>query len=461
MATAIGSADSVRLGMETTVTWSQINRLKHCRIIRIGRDADNDVVVSDEKVSGHHARLLIDEDQITLIDLESANGTAVGRPDQKTHRAAVSPADKVYFASNEFRVSQLLEATGAPSPTTSMNLRRRLTIGVVGATAAVLLIWATMFREQAPESVASGTTVSENVAEGISIERPEKQLSADERLQQALFAVVVRTAETEPGIRIGTAWAVAERKLATSGNVVLFLHQSVDEFPIITVQNVTDGREWQICDSIAHPVCRKNADRIKELGQQIENIQAELDGLSKNVDGTENAPTAEDSDHAKKLADQILTLDDQWFVSAEDMIHFDAGLLVTSESLARESEAVVLKIAENAPSRLAPVTIRGAAFPHDQSIIVDQSSLPMLQLDGTIEAFARYKRDSVLRPVLRCAAEHMQQNWLGAPALNSSGQVVGLYSRPTPSLQPNVPPDGDRCDIVSVERLTDLLTSLE
>jgi len=271
----------------------------------------------------------------------------------------------------------------------------------------------------------------------------------------------VRTAETEPGIRVGTAWAVADRKLATSGNVVLFLQQSVDEFPIITVQNVADGREWQVNDSIVHPVCRRNADRMRELGDQIEKIQSELDALSKNAEGPEDTTSTAEPDTARKLAEQILKLDDQWFVSAEDMIHFDAGLLVTSESLGRESETVVLAIAEKMPSRLAPVTVQGAAFPHDQSIVIKQSSLPTLQLAGTIEAFGRRETDDVLRPVLRCSVEHLNQNWLGAPVLNSSGEVVGLYSRPTPSLQLDTPPRGDRCDIVSVERLTDLLTTLE
>ena len=288
-----------------------------------------------------------------------------------------------------------------------------------------------------------------------------KERTAEERLQQALFAVVVRSAATEPGLRVGTAWAVADRKLATSGNVVLFLEQSGEEFPVVVVQNVADGKEWPIRDLVVHAMCRKHADRIEKLGDKIEKLQAELDALVEKAGGDpENDSAIPDADQGvgKKLAEQILKLDDEWFVSAEEMIHFDVGLLVTKDSLARGSESVELTMANTTPSRLSAVTVRGAAFPHDQSIVIEPSPIPVSKLECTVEAFAATRQDKVPRPVLRCSAEHIKQNWLGSPVLNSSGDVVGLYSRPTPSLTPDTPPTGERCDIISVARLNDLLS---
>lgn len=43
----------------------------------IGRAADNDVVLDDETVSSHHARILFQDGQWWIEDLASRNGTAV------------------------------------------------------------------------------------------------------------------------------------------------------------------------------------------------------------------------------------------------------------------------------------------------------------------------------------------------------------------------------------------------
>ncbi len=47
----------------------------------VGRAADNAIVLDDSSVSRTHAMLLVEDDDVLLLDLESSNGTAVnGRP---------------------------------------------------------------------------------------------------------------------------------------------------------------------------------------------------------------------------------------------------------------------------------------------------------------------------------------------------------------------------------------------
>src|SRR5450631_1094944 len=48
-------------------------------VIRIGRSADNDLVLTGEIVSGEHARIQRTGEQYLLRDLRSTNGTAVVR----------------------------------------------------------------------------------------------------------------------------------------------------------------------------------------------------------------------------------------------------------------------------------------------------------------------------------------------------------------------------------------------
>lgn len=54
---------------------------------RIGRSFDNDIVVSDDSVSRHHARLTIAGGNLFIEDLNSANGVFVGR--ERIGRSAV------------------------------------------------------------------------------------------------------------------------------------------------------------------------------------------------------------------------------------------------------------------------------------------------------------------------------------------------------------------------------------
>jgi pSer/pThr/pTyr-binding forkhead associated (FHA) protein len=43
--------------------------------VNIGRASDNDIVITHESMSGHHAQLKLTGDQYVLIDLDSTNGT--------------------------------------------------------------------------------------------------------------------------------------------------------------------------------------------------------------------------------------------------------------------------------------------------------------------------------------------------------------------------------------------------
>ena len=49
--------------------------------ITIGRKPDNDIVIDNQAVSGHHAKILLNNNIITIVDLSSLNGTYLsGQP---------------------------------------------------------------------------------------------------------------------------------------------------------------------------------------------------------------------------------------------------------------------------------------------------------------------------------------------------------------------------------------------
>src|SRR5215469_8825264 len=64
------------------VTQGQARGARHessADVIRLGRSADNDLVLPDEPVSSEHARIVYGAEKYLLRDLRSTNGTVVVR----------------------------------------------------------------------------------------------------------------------------------------------------------------------------------------------------------------------------------------------------------------------------------------------------------------------------------------------------------------------------------------------
>ena len=63
--------------------------------ISLGRDENNDVVLTNETVSAHHAQIYYDEKakDICIVDLDSLNGVFIG--DQPTRRNVLSDGVKI------------------------------------------------------------------------------------------------------------------------------------------------------------------------------------------------------------------------------------------------------------------------------------------------------------------------------------------------------------------------------
>ncbi|MCM6771887.1 FHA domain-containing protein [Nocardia sp. CDC159] len=76
--------------------------------IRIGRLPDNDLVVDDARVSRHHARLVVREAGMLLVDLGSANGTYVNGT-QIVDDTLLTDGDTIRIGSTAMRVEILAE----------------------------------------------------------------------------------------------------------------------------------------------------------------------------------------------------------------------------------------------------------------------------------------------------------------------------------------------------------------
>src|SRR5215472_2978677 len=64
--TRVTAGDRITMGALEPIPWPPASGIAGATVLRIGRAADNDIVLDDARVSSHHARLIISPDR-TLI----------------------------------------------------------------------------------------------------------------------------------------------------------------------------------------------------------------------------------------------------------------------------------------------------------------------------------------------------------------------------------------------------------
>jgi pSer/pThr/pTyr-binding forkhead associated (FHA) protein len=189
----ISAKDVITLGMTVPMPWPQATASPDTTFVRIGRDADNDIVLDDPRVSGHHARLVMVAGSPTLIeDLGSSNGTFLNSVDLRaTQPVPIRETDTVYFGTFAVPASRLLarvneferpavpstaqrppaaasEPVGlelaAPSPPPTGADRWWLAVSAQAPILAVLIVLFFGRQARAPVTAASWTSVGQGIA---------------------------------------------------------------------------------------------------------------------------------------------------------------------------------------------------------------------------------------------------------------------------------------------------------
>ncbi len=101
--TPVRRNDAITLGLTVAMPWPELPAIVEPqagpKVVRVGREPDNDLVLDRPEVSGHHARIVIANGAQTgfVEDLGSTNGTSVNALTPRVSRAEITPADVVYF----------------------------------------------------------------------------------------------------------------------------------------------------------------------------------------------------------------------------------------------------------------------------------------------------------------------------------------------------------------------------
>ena len=125
--TRVLAGDRITLGALVPMPWPPTSGVPGATVLRIGRVADNDIVLDDPRVSGYHARLIVSDSRTLIEDTGSANGTFVSTRSETqgdTRRSPWREADTVYFGSLAVPATRLLPARTMPEDRGSRSLRR-------------------------------------------------------------------------------------------------------------------------------------------------------------------------------------------------------------------------------------------------------------------------------------------------------------------------------------------------
>lgn len=84
------------------------SQLSGTLVLNIGRAAENEIWLDFPMISRRHARILQSGNQWIIEDLNSANGTALNRIENKIKRAMLDPADEIYLGSYKISAGRIL-----------------------------------------------------------------------------------------------------------------------------------------------------------------------------------------------------------------------------------------------------------------------------------------------------------------------------------------------------------------
>lgn len=100
--------------------------------LELGRDKSNGVVIADQKVSRHHARLQLLEGAFTLSDQASANGTylngvQITQPTRLKDKDRVAIGDTTFLFTTSLPTSGLIDSPSLPVNPAPQAISRNLT----------------------------------------------------------------------------------------------------------------------------------------------------------------------------------------------------------------------------------------------------------------------------------------------------------------------------------------------
>jgi hypothetical protein len=233
-------------------------------------------------------------------------------------------------------------------------------------------------------------------------------------LQRFLYAVLVQDAAGEQQFRLGTAWVVSPRRLATSGAIVMAIEELQKSGLTASVSPATGAAPIKLTGTRAHPAYRQAFQEAATAREQLETAKAARNS-SKNRKASGNL--------TEKGVELALARLGRAYMAQADC---DVGVLNVDQPLLHLlTPSFSAPVAADERLRLAGLPFLADDYRAAEPAPADRVE----QYTFTIAPGAGGKLDPS-HLTLDFSGDLARRNWSGSPILNSTGQVVGIYSRP-------------------------------
>ena len=431
-----------------------------------------DIVIDQPTVSGEHCRLEFDDGRVFIEDLQSTNGTFVNG-ERIYQRKQIHPDALVTLGKSVTMPmpSQLTAPARPAAPSHAVAetsdseedsaFPMHLVIASGGAAAVLLLIVVVAIVMWGGDSeTAQGnpggevSTETDEVAANNGQASPISETKKNDpkenlppvKPEDAIYVVAVANEDQSQIYRIGTGVAIGPHSVLTTGTVHMISTLLSERFPKVVL--LDQGELPATIKSI-----KPHATYVSAF-QEAEEAKSKFDQIYSRVDTSDmNAISAE---LQKTLEDAY----GHFMIIAEKPNHYDVAVIQVSRTLPNW-----LPIAESsALTPLERLTLIGHGFDRVAPYYPPDAPLPVRTVTTRVQKTSGSSGDAANArlAVMKFdsqdyASEHLETNWNGSPLVNSQGQLVAIYSRPTPELTLGTPPTGETFDATV---LSDLQSSI-
>lgn len=426
-----------------------------------------DIVVDQPTVSGEHCRLEFDEGRVFIEDLQSTNGTFVNG-ERIFKRKQIHPDALVTLGKSVTMPMPSQLTVPAPAPKRapapappppaevpveeepSFPLHLLIGSGVAAAILLLLIVLAIVLWGGNPNPKTSDTNDSipaetsqktsppaasptATTAPAPTTSKTAQSLAPTAKPEDAIQVIAVANADRSQVFRIGTGVAIGPHTILTSSTVQMVSELLSDKYP----QVILLGEPFlTITQFTPHPTYVASF-------QEAEEAQGKFDQIYSRV---------ETNDLAELSAELTKSLEDaycHYMVIAEKPSHYDVAVIQVTESL-----PFWLPIASSAA--LTPrerMTLLGHGYDRQAPYYPPNAPLPISQATTRVQNSSGAAGDAANARLVVAKFDdpkfnklHLETNWNGSPLLNAQGELVALYSRPTPELKLGTPPTGETFD---------------
>lgn len=420
-----------------------------------------DIVIDEPTVSGEHCRLEFEDGRVFIEDLQSTNGTFING--ERIYKKKQIHPDALVTLGRNVTMPMPSQLSGPKAPPQAPKERSAavgsgdeapfpahlLIAGGIGATVLLLII---LFAIVALSGSSKGNGSAGNNSEEVGLVDPgpgEKDPEAKKEVvvppkdtpppqekvvqhspEEAIYVLAVADANREQPYRIATGIAIGPHSILTTGTAQTISELAKQRFPSLVLLG---PKKLTITQFVPHPT-------YLEAMKEGDGAEAKFHGIFSQVDMNDIS------------AELKKTLEDAYrhfMVIAEKPHHYDVAIIHVREPL-----PYWLPLAETAtlapPSKL---TLVGHGFdrvaplfiPPNGDLTIEEKTVRIQSSVGEA-GVADNARLLIARFDSLAPAAHLETNWNGSALLNSQGELVAIYSRPTPEMTLGSPPTGQTFD---------------